>query len=207
VDANKLLAANPSGSYQFFREEVLADALAQQTRRTQRVWPHIAARLIMALGAMLAVAFFTLGQMAPAKADERATLWLDQVAAACPPGTDIDMSVIESLSDERLAMVVEQCKLLADSGLFSEESPPVGEIIQIPADDPIYAAAADEGLPPEYAGATKGFAEVFGIPKGYRNAGIRTPQKAVCKGRLTLDLSRCGVDSDGRKYCLNKCVY
>ncbi len=72
--------------------------------------------------------------------------------------------------------------------------------------------AADAFPPPPapqagtYPGATQGFAQVFGIPQGYHNACIRTPQQTYCPGRLTLDLQHCGVDPNGRKYCLNKCV-
>ncbi len=52
----------------------------------------------------------------------------------------------------------------------------------------------------------KTFEEVHGIPKGFKNAGVRTPSQQVCEGTLTLDLDNCGVDQNGRKWCANKCV-
>ncbi|MDP4020784.1 MAG: hypothetical protein Q8P58_01975 [Candidatus Adlerbacteria bacterium] len=64
--------------------------------------------------------------------------------------------------------------------------------------------------PPPYTPTTQGrpFFEVFGIPKGYRNAGARHIGKdqAQClpPRHLVLDLNNCGQDAGGR-WCANKC--
>ena len=57
--------------------------------------------------------------------------------------------------------------------------------------------------------ATSGrpFREVFGIPPGFRNAGVRKWGNAQClpPRHLVLDLNNCGRDPDGRRWCANKC--